>query len=222
VAARRQASNTYLAGRNSRCTEMDATVTAVSPKSIAVQTAALDAQNVVLDAQTSPLSGRTAGCTPVVGSVACHWPQALQFRAHWLKDHSDASNAASVTVHGMVNAVNDCLLTLTWPAANLPVPPAAVALTWVRPGMYAGSADTLAPGLGIETYSAPSADDKGFTATLIESERAAKTARSSGGGRDDSSGYGEIKGVVSSVNGQQMVLRAHMPSNCRWCCRAVP
>lgn len=215
VAATRLAGNTDLAGWNSRRTEVKGTVTAVSATSITVQTAALGAQTFVLDAQTTFLSERTAGWTPAVGSVVELYgsvtgqgAQTLQFNARQVKDRSDASSAASGKVHGVVTAVNGGVLTLTVDRSSLASATGSIRIDMGQARYERGSAGMLTPGLRIEAYVVPSANGNGFTASLVEIEGAAKASRSGGGGSDDSSSYGEIKGVVSSVNGQQVVLTA--------------
>lgn len=227
VAATRLAGNTDLAGWNSRRTEVKGTVTAVSATSITVQTAALGAQTFVLDAQTTFLSERTAGWTPAVGSVvelygsvAGQGAQTLQFNARQVKDRSDAGSAASGKVHGVLTAVDNGVLTVTVDRSSLVTATGSIRIDVGQARYERGSATLLAPGLRIEAHLVPAAGGSGFTAQLLEIEGAAKTrpySGSSNGNEDDTStGYGEVKGVVTSVNGQQVVLSAlyakHLPS----------
>lgn len=225
VPATRLARSTDLAGWNSRYTEVKGTVTAVTATSITVQTAALGSQVFTLDAQTTFLSERAAGWTPVVGSmvelhgrVSGQGADALQFTARQVKDRSDATSAASGKVHGVVTAVDNGMLTLAVDRSSQTGATGSIRVDVSQARYERGSAALLAPGLRIEAYLVPAAGGNGFTARLLEVEGAYKT-RTPGSGTDQndeaSQSYGEVKGVVSSVNGQQVVLRAmyakHLP-----------
>ncbi|GCL64614.1 DUF5666 domain-containing protein [Pseudaquabacterium pictum] len=218
VAATRLAGSTDLAGWNSRYTEAKGTVTAVSATSITVRTDALGSQTFTLDAQTTFLSERTAGWTPVVGSVvelygsvSGQGAQALQFSARQVKDRSDGISAASGKVHGVVTGVENGIVTLTVDRSRLAGATGSIRVDVTQARYERGSAALLAPGMRLEAYLVAAAAGNGFTAHLLEIEGASKTRPSgSGADRDDDAArsYSEIKGVVSSVNGQQVVLRA--------------
>lgn len=217
VAATRLAGRTDLAGWNSRHTEVKGTVTAVTPTSITVQTAALGTLTFTLDAQTTFLSERSAGWQPTVGSrieiyssVAGQGAQALQFNARQIKDRSDAGTSGSAKVHGVITAVDNGIVTLSVDRSSLAQATGSIQVD-VRQARYErGSMALLAPGLRLEAYLAPAADGAGFVASLLEIEGAAKVRASGNGSSDDGSSgsYGEVKGVVRSVDGQQVVLTA--------------
>lgn len=215
VAATRLASHSDLAGWNSRHTEVRGTVTAVSASSITVQTPSLGVQTFALDAQTTFLSERSAGWMPVVGSVvelyssvAGQGAQALQFSARQIKDRSDASTTGSAKVHGVVTAVAGGVVTLSVDRSSLAGATGSIQIDVAQASYKRGSAAVLAPGLRIEAYLVAAAGG-GYRAAVLEIEGAAKSGSGSDGGDDGSrSGYGEVKGVVSSVSGQQVVLNA--------------
>lgn len=221
VAATRLAGSTDLAGWNSRHTEVKGTVTAVSANSITVQTLALGAQTFTLDAQTTYLSERSAGWMPVVGSVvelyssvSGQGAQALQFSARQVKDRSDAGSAGSAKVHGLVTAVANGLLTVSVDRSNLAGATGSIQIDVGQASFKRGSAALLAPGLRIEAYLVAAAGGSGYRATVLEIEGAAKSGASGDGDDDGSrSGYGEVKGVVSSVSGQQVVLNTLYAKN---------
>lgn len=231
VAATRLAGSTDLAGWNSRHTEVTGTVTAVSATSISVQTTALGSQTFMLDAQTTFLSERSAGWVPVVGSavelyssVAGQGSQALQFIARTVKDRSAGVSASSAKVHGLITAVDNGLVTLSVDRSRLVGATGSITVD-LRQAIYKrGSAALLAPGMRIEAYLMPATSGTGFSASVLEIDGAAKSdannssdsnnsnnnSDSSNHNNSDSNSdsYAEVKGVISSINGQQVVLNA--------------
>ncbi len=232
VAATRLAGSTDLAGWNSRHTEVTGTVTAVSATSISVQTTALGSQTFMLDAQTTFLSERSAGWVPVVGSavelyssVAGQGSQALQFIARTVKDRSAGVSASSAKVHGLITAVDNGLVTLSVDRSRLVGATGSITVD-LRQAIYKrGSAALLAPGMRIEAYLMPATSGTGFSASVLEIDGAAKSdannssdsnsnsnsdsdSDSDNNSNSNSNSYAEVKGVISSINGQQVVLNA--------------
>jgi hypothetical protein len=230
VAATRLAGSTDLAGWNSRHTEVTGTVTAVSATSISVQTTALGSQTFMLDAQTTFLSERSAGWVPVVGSavelyssVAGQGSQVLQFTARRVKDRSAGVSASSAKVHGLITAVDNGLITLSVDRSSLVGATGSITVD-LRQAIYKrGSAALLAPGMRIEAYLMPATSGTGFSASVLEIDGAAKSDANNSSDSDsdsnsnsNSNSYAEVKGVISSINGQQVVLNAlyakHLPT----------
>jgi hypothetical protein len=238
VAATRLADSTDLAGWNSRHTEVTGKVTAVSASRISVQTTALGSQTFALDAQTTYLSERSAAWLPVVGSVVELYSsvtgqgsEALQFSARQVKDRSAGASAGSAKVHGLISAVDNGVVTLSVDRSSLVSATGSISIDVSQASYKRGSAALLAPGMRIEAYLVPASSGTGFSASVLEIEGAAKSDANSGdsSGNDSSgndshssssndshsSSYGEVKGLVSSVNGQQVVLTAlyakHLP-----------
>ena len=218
-------------------TAVSATSISVQTTALGSQTFMLDAQTTFLSERSAGWVPVVGSAVELYSSVAGQGSQALQFIARTVKDRSAGVSASSAKVHGLITAVDNGLVTLSVDRSRLVGATGSITVD-LRQAIYKrGSAALLAPGMRIEAYLMPATSGTGFSASVLEIDGAAKSdannsrdsnsnnnsnnnsdnnsdnnsnSDSSNHNNSDSNSdsYAEVKGVISSINGQQVVLNA--------------